>query len=219
MIFLCLVAGTFADAAIMGFTRQFHFPPSAGPSLHWVALPWNYQPQDVGTPGVLDAEDLCQDLGGEDTIAAVLRWDEATSAFAEHLCGAADPFALDQGEGYGLRNVPGETFLGALAGVHDDTFAYSIPPSGGSQLSWLSVPYHLRIPEKHGSLTVDAEDLCRQIGLSEVLAIVRWNDEVGAYEAYGCGSALQPPFELVRGEAYGVVNRMGQTVDWQPIHY
>ena len=123
------------------------------------------------------------------------------------------------GEGYGVRNVPGETILGAVAGTHDETYAYSIPPSGGSQLSWLSIPYHLRIPENHGSLTIDAEDLCRQIGSSEVLAIVRWNDELLAYETYGCGSAFQAPFEISRGDAYGVINRSGQTIDWQPIHY
>lgn len=219
LILLALLISTPAMASTMGFTRQFDFPPSAGPSLHWIALPWKYQPQDVGTPGTLDAEDLCQDLGGEATVAAILRWDEATSTFGEHLCGSGDPFPLVLGEGYGLRNVPGQTIRGAVAGVHNDSFAYSIPVSGSSQLSWLSVPYHLRIPEKQGDLRIDAEDLCRQIGSTEVLAIVRWDADVGAYEAYGCGSELQEPFEVVRGEAYGVINRAQETIDWQPTHY
>ena len=213
-----VIAGA-TQASTMGFSRQFYFPPSTGLGLHWIAPPWNYQPQDVGVVGVLDAEDLCQDLGGEDTIGGILRWDETTSTLVEHPCGAPDPFPLSKGEGYGLRNVPGETILGALTGVHDDSFSYSISPSGGSQLSWLSVPYHLRVPESHGDLRVDAEDLCRQIGPSEVLAIIRWDDQAGAYETYGCGSEFQAPFEIVRGEAYGVVNRSGQTIDWQPIHY
>lgn len=206
-------------ASTMGFARQFDLPPSAGPSLHWISLPWSYQPQDVGTPGVLDAEDLCRDLGGEETVAAVLRWDEPTSTVQEHTCGTENPFALDRGEGYGVRNVPGRTIRGAVVGAHDDAFAYSIPATAGSQLSWLSVPYHLRIPENHGDLGIDAEDLCRQIGLTEVLAVVRWNAAVGAYEAYGCGSELAMPFEIVRGLAYGVINRGQQTLDWQPIHY
>lgn len=206
-------------AATMGFTRQFDFPPTAGPNLHWISIPWRYQPLDFGTPGALDAEDLCQDLGGDETIAAVVRWDEASSTFVEYSCGADSPFALAKGTAYALRNVSGEAILGALAGAHDDSFAYSIPPSGASQLSWLSVPYHLRIPEKHGDLRITAEDLCRQIGSDEVFAIVRWHEPSAAYEAYGCGSTFQAPFEIVRGEGYGLVNRPNQTIEWQPIHY
>lgn len=216
---LILVPSLSANASTMGFTRQFYFPPGTSPTLHWIALPWSYQPQDVGTAGVLDAEDLCQDLGGSATVEAVLRWDEATSTFVEYLCATTGPFPLSLGEGYGVRNVPGETILGAVAGTHDDAFSYSIAPTGGSQLSWLSVPYHLRMPEKHGDLDVDAEDLCRQIGSSEVLAVMHWNDETEAYEAYGCGSDFETPFEITRGDGYGVINRSGQTIDWQPIHY
>jgi len=208
-----------ATASTMGFTRQFYFPPGTPPTLHWIALPWSYQPQDVGTAGVLDAEDLCQDLGGSATVEAILRWDEATSTFEEYLCATTGPFPLSVGESYGVRNVSGETILGAVAGTHDDAFSYSIAPTGGSQLSWLSVPYHLRIPEKHGDLNIDAEDLCRQIGSSEVLTVVRWSDEAGAFEAYGCGSDFEAPFEITRGDGYGVINRSGQTIDWQPIHY
>jgi hypothetical protein len=203
----------------MGFTRQFLFPPTGGANLHWISIPWIYQPLDVGTPGTLDVEDLFQDLGGDQTIAAVVRWDEASSTFVEHPCGAGSPFVLAQGIAYGLRNVPGQTINGALAGAHDNAFSYSVPPTGGSQLSWLSVPYHVRIPEKHGDLRVTAEDLCRQIGSSTVLAIMRWDEPSGAYQVCGCGSALQAPFEVARGEGYGVINRPGQTINWQPTHY
>lgn len=206
-------------AVTMGFTRQFNFPPTTGPNLHWVSLPWVYEPVDVGTIGTLDAEDLCQDLGGEATVGSVLLWNEASSTFTEHACGAGSPFALVEGTAYGIRNAPGATILGAVAGVHDNSFTYSIAPSGGSQLSWLSVPYHLRIPERYGDLLVTAEDLCRQIGSSEVLAIIRWDEPSAAYHAFGCGSDLEAPFEIERGTAYGVVNRTSQTVTWQPIHY
>lgn len=206
-------------AVIMGFTRQFHFPATGGQNLHWVSLPWVYQPEDVGTPGVLDAEDLCQDLGGSATIAAVVRWNEASATFVEHTCGAASPFALAVGTAYALRNASGQTIRGALAGAHDNGFSYSIPASGGSQLSWLSIPYHVRIPERQGNPIVTAEDLCRQIGVSEVFAIVRWDEPSAAFQSYGCGSELQSPFEIQRGEGYGVVNRSGQAISWQPIHY
>lgn len=216
---LALSVSAPAGSATMGFTRQFYFPAAAGTNLHWIALPWRYQPQDVGTAGILDAEDLCQDLGGEETIAAVVRWNEPSSTLVEHPCGGENPFPVSQGVGYALRNATGQTIQGAVAGAHDNVFSYSLAPSGGSQLSWLSVPYHLRIPENEGDLRVTAEDLCRQIGSSEVLAIIRWDEVSATYKAHGCGSAFQPPFEIVRGKAYGVINRVGQTIEWQPIHY
>jgi len=208
-----------SGASTMGFTRHFHFPPGTEPNLHWISLPWSYQPEDVGTLGALDAEDLCEDLGEAGSIASILRWDEPTSTFIEYPCGTENPFLLNQAEGYGVRGSPGQTVQGFVVGVHEDSFAYSISPSGGSQLSWLSIPYHMKVPEKHGDLTINAEDLCRQIGLAEVLAIVRWDDAADVFESYACGSELETPFEILRGESYGVVNRSGQTIQWHPIHY
>lgn len=199
-----------------GFKQNVIMEATTAPALRWLSLPYVYSPEDVGTPGTLEAEDLCHDLDG---IAAVLRWDEASSTFAEHLCGDPAPFALDPGVGYAVRLEPVRHLFAALSGGHDEAFTYEIPPSGGSQLAWLSLPFHLRIPEKLGDSRVTAEDLCRQIGETEVLAIVRWSRDAGAYETYGCGSAFHTPFQLVRGEAYGVVNRPSQTIDWQPIHY
>ncbi|MBZ0112295.1 MAG: hypothetical protein K8J08_07545, partial [Thermoanaerobaculia bacterium] len=219
LLFLVASAASSQVAVVMGFTRQFNFPPTTGPNLHWISLPWVYEPVDVGTIGTLDAEDLCQDLGGVAAVGSILRWNEASSTFTEYACGAGGPFALVEGTAYAVRNAPGATLLGAVAGVHDNSFTYSIAPSGGSQLSWLSVPYHLRIPERHGDLLVTAEDLCRQIGSTEILAIVRWDEPSAAYQAYGCGSELDAPFEIERSTAYGVVNRAGQTITWQPIHY
>lgn len=216
VLLLLLLAGQAAAQSSMGFKHNVVLEATSAPALHWVSLPYLYTPQDVGTPGTLDAEDLCQDLDG---IAAVLKWDESTSTFVQHLCGDPSPFALEQGLGFGIRLEPVRHFSAALSGGHDDGFAYSIPPSGGSQLTWLSVPLHVRIPEKLGDSRVTAEDLCQQIGETEVLAIVRWNPNAAAYESYGCGSAFHEPFQLVRGQAYGVVNRSSQTIDWQPIHY
>ena len=86
-------------------------------------------------------------------------------------------------------------------------------------MTWISVPYHLQVPENGGTLRVTAEDLCRQIGSAEVLAILRWDEASASYRAYGCGSSFEAPFEIERGQGYGVVNRPGQTIDWQPLHY
>lgn len=213
---LLLAAGGADAQSTMGFKHNVVLDATSAPALLWLSLPYLYTPQDVGLPGILDAEDLCQDLDG---IAAVLMWDEPSSTFVEHLCGDPSPFALEQGVGFGIRLEPVRHLFAPLSGGHDDSFAYSIPPSGGSQLTWLSVPLHVRIPEKRGDSRVTAEDLCEQIGETEVLAIVRWNREAVAYETYGCGSDFHVPFQLVRGEAYGVVNLANQTIDWQPVHY
>ena len=208
-----------SSVASVGFTHKFSFPPSSGPNLHWISLPWAYHPIDFGTLGVLDAEDLCRDLESNGSVSSVVRWEETTSTFEEHSCGAADPFPLTQAISYAVRNAPAQAIAGAVAGAHDDAYIYSIPPSGGSQVTWISVPYHLQIPENGGTLRITAEDLCRQIGSAEVLAILRWDETLASYRAYGCGSAFEAPFELERGQGYGVVNRPGQTIDWQPLHY
>jgi hypothetical protein len=212
-----LASGTAAAQSTTGFKLNLSLESSPAPTLHWLALPYLYSPADVGDPGILDAEDLCQDLG--DGITAVLRWNETSSAFQEHPCGDPSPFALDEGVGYGIRLQADRTFAAAITGGHDDGFAYSIAPSGGSQLTWASVPYHIRATDKPLGSLVTAEDLCRQIGDNEVLAILRWNGDLGAYETYGCGSAFQTPFDVVRGESYGLINRPNQTIAWQPVHH
>lgn len=212
------MSATPLTASDMGFKLRVDIISDPSPQLFWLSIPYRYTPEDVGTQGTVDAEDFCQDLssGG---VSAVVRWDEPSSTFVEHPCGGGMPFALTVGTGYGVRVTAGWSINSNIAGSHDDGFAYSIPPSGDGQLSWLSVPYHLRVPEHGFNLPVSAEDLCRQIGSSEVLAIVRWDGPTGAYQAYGCGSVFEAPFEVVRGRAYGMVNRTGQTIDWQPIHF
>jgi hypothetical protein len=207
-----------AGATNMAFKLPVHLSATPDAGLYWLSVPYRYDPVDVGLPSVVDAEDFCQDLSST-AIEAVLRWDEPTATFVEHLCGGTTPFPLAPGTGYAIRTLPNYSVSDYLTGGHDDDFIYSILPSGGSQLSWLSVPYHLQIPAKGSALRFTAEDLCRQIGASEVAAIVRWNEEIGAYEAYGCGSELQAPFEIPRGRSVGVINRTGETIDWQPIHF
>lgn len=208
-------------ASNMGFTRSLNTPSDPDPRLLWLSIPFRYPREGAGVPGTVDAEDLCEDLGEgiAASISAVVRWDEPSSTFVEHPCGGGTPFVLTVGTGYAVRILPGTTLLTSFTGGHDNDFSFSIPPSGDSQLSWLSVPYHLRIPSNGGDLQISAEDLCLQIGASEVFAIVRWDDATDAYQAYGCGSAFESPFEVIRGQSYGVVNRPGQTIAWQPVHF
>lgn len=199
--------------ANMGATHWFRFdwtPSSA--NLHWVSLPLLYSPTT--------AEGLCLDLGGATGITEVHRWDEATSRFVVHVCGGATPFALIKGMAYGIVNASGVRIEAVVAGSHDDAFVYTLAPTAGSNLTWVSLPYHLKLPEVAGTPTgADAEDLCRSIGLSEVLAIVSWDETPQAFVTYACGSTLDTPFGLEVGEGYGLINRPGQTITWQPPHW
>lgn len=219
LIALAVAIALPAAATNMGFKQRVVVLSDPEPSLYWLSIPYRYLPADVGLPGVVDAEDLCQDVHAGGGVSAVVRWDEPSSTFVEHSCGDAMPFALTPGVGYGLRVAANRTVNASIAGGHDESFTYSIAPSGDGQLAWLSVPFHLRVPENGSALAVSAEDLCRQIGSSEAFAIVRWDEENDAYQAYGCGSTLEEPFEVERGRSYGVVNRSGETIDWQPIHF
>ena len=82
----------------------------AGSSLSWVSAPYHAAiPDRAGTPGVVDAEDLCRAIG-EDTVFAVVRWDETESAYTAHVCGSVfdEGFELTVGEGYGLVNAEGQ---------------------------------------------------------------------------------------------------------------
>ena len=207
--------GTFS--ASMGFKQRLLLSASPSSSVHWLSLPYRYEPVDVGTLGVVDAEDLCQDAGEGGGISAILRWNEATSTIVEHPCGNPSPFALLEGLAYGIRRLPNWSLSASLAGGHDAAFTHSIPATGGSQLSWVSIPYHIKNATNQSRVT--AEGLCQQIGNSEVLAIVRYDATAGVYGAHGCGSVFEPPFLVTAGEAFGLVNRGSQTISWQPLHY
>lgn len=201
----------------MGFKQAVDLTKAQIERVHWLSLPYRYAPADVGTPGVVDAEDLCQDLGGG-WLLGILRWHEPTSTFIEHTCGGPSPFPLVKGMGYGIRIAPNYHVRTDVGGGHDDDFTFSIPPTGGSQMSWISLPYHLK-KLSFGPGPFTAEDLCRQIGVSEVKAIVRHDTATGIFHAYVCGSTFEQPFEIKRGTAYGVINQTGQTITWQPEHY
>ncbi|NJL29256.1 MAG: hypothetical protein HC897_15930 [Thermoanaerobaculia bacterium] len=203
----------------MGFRTRLSLSTGSTERIFWLSLPYRYTPPDVGTPGVVDAEDLCEDFDTS-AVLGILRWNEPTSTFIEHTCGAPSPFALVKGMAYGIRIGPNRSIDVAISGGHDDAYTFSIPPTSGSQMSWISLPYHLRrtrvnpLPDGF-----TAEDLCQQIGSTEVRAIVRHDTETGLFHAYVCGSTFQTPFLIRDLQAYGVINKPGQTITWQPEHY
>lgn len=207
LVLVVLGVATAAQASNMGFKRRFSFG-EAGSPLHWVSLPLDY----VGA----DAEALCDDLGGASSVGFIVRWNEASSSFEGHACGDPSPFLLEQGVGYGVMNAPGASIAGTVVGAHVDGYGFLLASTIGSNLSWLSVPYHLDLPEEPGTPPgQDAEDLCASAGVSDVFAVVAWDELTGAYVAHACGSELIAPFPILPGVAYALVNRDGQDIDWQ----
>ena len=210
---LCfVVAGGTAFASNMGFALSYSLPSLPSPGITWLSLPWFYAPTT--------AEALCQDLGGSAKIASVRRWDETTSQTVSYTCGSGiGSFSLSQALAYGVQPQSWQTVSAVIVGSHDDAYAYSIAPTTGANLTFVSIPYHQAIPDVAGQPgVVDAEDLCQSVGPS-LAAVVRHDSTVGGYAAYACGSVFDTPFALELGVGYGLVNAEGQTIAWQPPHY
>ncbi|HYC58175.1 MAG TPA: hypothetical protein VEK79_01280 [Thermoanaerobaculia bacterium] len=201
----------------MGFRVSFRLQPSG--FSNWISVPYFYSPEDFGTPSVVDVEDLCRDLGSPSTVASVMRWDEASSTFVSWTCGdTGTPFTLVKGTAYGVVNAPGEIVEASLLGAHDNVFAFDMPATAGSNLSWISIPYHHKIPDLAPPSGVDAADVCASIG-SAATAIIRRDATTGMYIAYACASTLDTPFPIAIGTGYGVINSPGQPIAWQvPIY-
>lgn len=209
--FLVLALAFPVSASNMGVALRMQLTSTPEP-LHFISLPYIY------TPGT--AEALCQDLGNSGGVSGILRWDDATSAFVEYSCGSgAGEFTLEGGTGYGVRVDLDRTVDQLVVGIHDDEFDFNFVPASGSNLHWVSLPYHLALPDAGGQEgVVDAEDLCIQIG-PEVFSVLRWNEATTRFEAYLCGSEFSAAFELEQGVAYGLINADGETFSWQPTHY
>jgi hypothetical protein len=196
-ILLVMILAAPASASNMGFRVNFRLLPSG--FARWIPVPYFYSPEDFGTPSVVDVEDLCRDLGGTTTVASVSRWDEPSSTFVSWTCGGGGtPFNLVKGTAYGVLNTPGEIIEASLLGAHDNAFAFSTQATTGSSLSWISIPYHHKIPDLAAPSGVDAEDLCQSIG-SAAAAIIRRDATTGTYIAYACTSTLDTPFAIVVG--------------------
>ncbi len=208
---LLLVAAA-TSASNMAFALRMQLD-SNGQGLHFVALPFEYTPAN--------AEELCTDLGGAAVVANVQRWDEPTSKLVAHTCGSGtENFTLAEGAAYGVTTAAGQAVDALVVGLHDEAFSFTIAPTSGSNLSWVSAPYHAAIVDRGGAPgVVDAEDLCLAIGSGTVFAVVRWDNATSTFAAHVCGSVFSAPFPLTIGEGYGLVNAAGQTVDWRPEHY
>ena len=65
--------------------------------------------QDQAKKILAEDEAMCRAIG-EDTVFAVVRWDETESAYTAHVCGSVfdEGFELTVGEGYGLVNAEGQ---------------------------------------------------------------------------------------------------------------
>ncbi len=210
-VVLAIVVALPLPASNMGLALRMQLDSTSQP-LHFISLPYLYTPAT--------AEALCQDLGGSGCVSEILRWDDATSTFVEYSCGSgAGDFALEEGMGYGVRVVLYQSIDALVVGIHDDTFEFDFAPGAGANLHFISLPYHLALPDAGGQEdVVDAEDLCLQAG-PELFSVMRWNEATGRFEAYLCGSEFSVPFELEQGVAYGLVNADGETFSWQPTHY
>ena len=203
-----------AHASNMGFTYHLTVSPRVGATtLTWLALPWQYSPAD--------AEALCADVrNGTTSVDAVVAWDEPSSRFLTYTCGSGSgAFTLHKGIAYGVVGATGQGVDTTIVGTHDDVFGYSIAPTAGSNLTFVSIPYHQHIPDVAGTAgVVDAEDLCRSVGTA-LWAVLRWDDATGTWVAYACGSSFVTPFPIQLGVGYGLVNAAGQTITWHPSHY
>lgn len=211
VVVLALVAASSARASNTAFALPLTFG-GAVQVLSFLSVPYVYAPAT--------AEALCADLGGAAKVASVLAWDEASSTFLTHTCGSGSSnFALEEGVAYGARTVAGQTVDALIVGVHDDAFAFSLAPTSGSNLAWVSIPYHQSIPDLLGAPgVVDAEDLCQSVGPS-LWAVLRRDTASASYAAYICGSVFDTPFPIGLGEGYGLVNRSGHEITWQPPHF
>jgi hypothetical protein len=200
-----------ASASNMGLALRMQLT-STPERLHFISLPYLYTPAT--------AEALCQDLGGSGDVSGILRWDETSSTFVEYACGSGSgDFALEEGVAYGVRVAAYQDVDTLIVGIHDDAFEFDFAPGTGTNLHWISPPYHLALPDAGGLEDVtDAEDLCRQAGV-ELFSVVRWNEATGCHQAYLCGSEFAVPFELEQGVGYGLINADGETLTWQPTHY
>ncbi len=213
---------TLALSSNLGFRLSLALPAN-GPTggLYWIAIPYTYTPPDVKVNGLLDAEDLAQDLQPTElarpctdttcAVAQVLRWDSTTGAFESWTAGSAgDPFVLEPGVGYAiqLRTVgTASAHMIHVVGAHDPTLELTgCHTPGGVNLRWISIPPHLDIDTSFGLPGVlDAEDLGQALGGPDhVFQLRRLNESTGQYDNWVVGSAYGTPFEVDLRFAYGV---------------
>ena len=214
------------QASNMAFLVRYQLTYDAGgaSNLHWVSIPYHYQPPDVNGNGVVDAEDLIQDLqpraytrpcqvgsSGPDVCAVyqVWRWDESTGSYQTYRLNdfGTGLFTLTPGEAYGLdiQAVGSNTTHDLeLVGGNDPTFQlqYCFDPSADNS-HWFSLPPNLMIPDSNGNGQVDAEDLGQAMGGPDwIYQIRRYDTATGLQQVWRVGSAFGTPFTIDATEGY-----------------
>lgn len=212
-----------ADAGNIGFRYSLGLT-TTGPTtgLCWIAIPYVYTPPDSYVNGLVDAEDLVQDLqptnitrpctGPDCAVMRVWRWDEATGVYESWTGGAATgaPFELEPGVAYAveLREVNGITAHTIdVVGAHNPSLEFNdCHTPDGINMRWISIPPHLDIDKSYGDPDVlDAEDLGQAMGgPNKIFQIRRLNTTTGYFENWVVGSVYGTPFEIDLRYAYAV---------------
>lgn len=213
-----------AGASNMAFLVRYQLTySSSGSNLHWVSIPYHYQPPDANGNSVVDAEDLAQDLQPRDSgytrpcdastnpcaVYQVWHWDEASGAYETWRAGSSfgTPFQLQPGESYGLDIQAvgaNTTHLLELTGGNDPSFQlqYCFDPSANNYHRF-SLPPNLMISDVNGNGQLDAEDLGQAMGGPDwIYQIRRYVTSTGLEESWRVGSAFGTPFTIDPKEGY-----------------
>ncbi len=222
---LLVLGAAAAQASNMAFLVRYQltFNGTGVSSLYWVSIPYHYRPPDVNSNGIVDAEDLAQDLQPRDAgytrpcdagsnpcaVYQVWRWDEATGIYDIYRSGSAfaTPFEIVPGVAYGLdlQAVGSNTTHDLeLTGGNDPAFQlqYCFDPSAENH-HWFSLPPNLMIEDSNGNGRMDAEDLGQAMGGPDwIYQIRRYDTATGTQEVWRVGSAFGSPFTIDPTEGY-----------------
>ncbi len=217
---LAMGAGV-ATASNMGslVRLQLTFDASATSNLYWISIPYHYQPPDANGNGVVDAEDLAQDLQPRSlnrpcttdcAVYEVRHWDESSQSYETWRSGSTlgTPFQIVPGESYGidLQEVNGTTtFTFEIAGANDPDFQlqYCYDSTGANNYHRFSVPANLMIDDTNGNGQIDAEDLGQAMGGPDwIYQIRRYDTATNEEQVWRVGSAFGTPFTIDVAEGY-----------------
>ncbi len=194
---LLLVGHLVASNVGYRIVYELKAPPDAANGTNWLALPYKNK------PGLIDAEDLFNDLGGATTVESIARYLPQTNTFAVFTGGPENNFTLVPGEG--IRIVMKATVQYEIFGSHipQQVVALPGPEESFAGSSWLALPYNAQV--------TTASELMDEIGPSMVDEIQRYIRTTGSFQVY---SGTGGNFSLEKGEAYLVL--VNQSVQYVP---
>ena len=211
-------------ASNMGFKLSYNLVNAGTVGNNWVSLPYYYTPADLNSNSLVDAEDLCDDIGGPCAAASscsIGRWNTATDAPVTWTFQGTrgTPFTLTAGESVFVKVKAGTTFV--VVGSHNPSLGYALANAGTVGNNWFSVPYHANLPDNNANSLMDAEDLCDDIGgpcaAASSCTIGRWNTATDAPVTWTCQGTRGTPFTLTTGE--GVFIKVNANTTYTPSHY